>query len=169
MCCLNLHRKHHSLFLSIYSADHLGHFEFKTLLSSSSVFCKSHFFLYQAIQRVLCVEAAQARVFFGTKNCCSLQILFSSHHANGRVPTSSAKIFVQETCAEYHTLAPRQDEYHHQEPQGLKDLECKKGKLSSWPPIPYVPPMDLVNTKEAPETLKIKLPDGTVFNMSIFS
>jgi hypothetical protein len=29
--------------------------------------------------------------------------------------------------------------------------------------------MDLVTTKEATESLKIKLPDGTVFNMSIFS
>jgi hypothetical protein len=54
-------------------------------------------------------------------------------------------------------------------PKGLKDLEFKKGQLSSWPPIPYVPPTDLVNTKEAPETLKIKLPDRTIFNMSIFS
>jgi hypothetical protein len=29
--------------------------------------------------------------------------------------------------------------------------------------------MDLVTTKEVQETLKIKLPDGSVFNMSIFS
>jgi hypothetical protein len=54
-------------------------------------------------------------------------------------------------------------------PEGLKDLECKKGQLSSRPPIPYIPPTDLVTTKEAPESLKIKLPNGTVFNMSIFS
>jgi hypothetical protein len=31
------------------------------------------------------------------------------------------------------------------------------------------PTTDLVTTKEAPESLKIKLLDGTVFNMSIFS
>jgi hypothetical protein len=48
-------------------------------------------------------------------------------------------------------------------------LECNKGQLSSRPLIPYVPPTDLVTTKEAPESLKIKLPNGTVFNMSIFS
>jgi hypothetical protein len=53
-------------------------------------------------------------------------------------------------------------------PKELKDLECNKEKLSSRPPIPYVPLMDLVTTKEAPECLKIKLPNGTVFNMSIF-
>jgi hypothetical protein len=48
-------------------------------------------------------------------------------------------------------------------------LECKKCQLSSWPPIPYVPPADLVATKEMPESLKIKLPAGTIFNLSIFS
>jgi hypothetical protein len=54
-------------------------------------------------------------------------------------------------------------------PKGLKDLECGKGQLNSWLPIPYVPPMDLVTTEEAPESLEIKLPDETVFNKSIFS
>jgi hypothetical protein len=53
--------------------------------------------------------------------------------------------------------------------KGLKDLECKKGQLSSRPCISYVPPTDLVDTKELSESLKIKLPNGTVFNMSIFS
>ncbi len=53
-------------------------------------------------------------------------------------------------------------------PKGLQDSECKKGKLSSWSPVPYVPPTDHVTTKEVQETLKIKLPDGFVFNMSIF-
>jgi hypothetical protein len=51
----------------------------------------------------------------------------------------------------------------------LKDSECKKRQLSSWPPVPYVPPMDLVTTKNVPESLKIKLPDGSFFNMSIYS
>jgi hypothetical protein len=53
-------------------------------------------------------------------------------------------------------------------PKGLKDLECKKGQLSSWSPILYVPLMDLVTTKEVPERLKIKLLDRTIFNTSIF-
>jgi hypothetical protein len=53
-------------------------------------------------------------------------------------------------------------------PKGLKDSKCKKGYLSSRPPVPYLPPMDLVTTKEVQETLKIKLPDGSVFNMFIF-
>jgi hypothetical protein len=54
-------------------------------------------------------------------------------------------------------------------PKGRKDLECKKGQLSSQPPVTYAPLTDLVYTKEVPETLKIKLPNGTVFDMSIFS
>ncbi len=54
-------------------------------------------------------------------------------------------------------------------PDGLEDIKCKKGKLSSRPPIPYVPPTDLVTTKEEPQSLKIKLPDRSVFNMTIYS
>ncbi len=53
--------------------------------------------------------------------------------------------------------------------EGPKDSKCKKGQMSSWPPVPYIPPTDLVTTKEVKETLKIKLPKGTVFNISIFS
>jgi hypothetical protein len=53
--------------------------------------------------------------------------------------------------------------------KGLKDSECKKGQLSSWPPIPYVPHTDLVTMKESSDNLKVKLEDGTVFTMTIFS
>jgi hypothetical protein len=59
--------------------------------------------------------------------------------------------------------------YTLKSPEGLKDLECKKEQLSSQPPTPYVPPMDLVTTKEALESHKIKIPNGFVFNMPIFS
>jgi hypothetical protein len=54
-------------------------------------------------------------------------------------------------------------------PEELKDLECEKGQLSSQPPISYVLPTVLVTTKEAAECLSIKFPNGTIFNMSIFS
>ncbi len=33
-------------------------------------------------------------------------------------------------------------------PDVLKDAECKKGQLSQWPPIPYVPVVDVVMPKE---------------------
>jgi hypothetical protein len=52
---------------------------------------------------------------------------------------------------------------------GLKDLECEKGQLISRPPIPYIPPTNLMTIKEEPQSLKIKLPDRSVFNMSIYS
>ncbi len=54
---------------------------------------------------------------------------------------------------------------------GLKDAECEKGQLSSWPPIPYLPPTDLLTTMVMvpSKNLKIKLPDGTVFTMTIIS
>ncbi len=54
-------------------------------------------------------------------------------------------------------------------PNGLKYSECEKGKLSNRPLISFVLLTDLISTKEEPQSLKIKLPDGSVFNMSIYS
>jgi hypothetical protein len=51
----------------------------------------------------------------------------------------------------------------------LKDSKCKKGQLSSQLPILYIPPMDLITTKEELQSLKIKLPEVFVFNMSIYT
>jgi hypothetical protein len=55
-------------------------------------------------------------------------------------------------------------------PKGLKDSRCEKGHLGICPPIQYVPPMDLdlLQVKDSTEMLKVKLPNGTVFSMSIF-
>ncbi len=52
-------------------------------------------------------------------------------------------------------------------PEGLKALECKKGKSVARPSIPYVPPTDLIKKQEA-EQIKIKMPDGTNFGMAAF-
>ncbi len=54
-------------------------------------------------------------------------------------------------------------------PEGLKDSECKKGKLGAHPPIPYIPPTDLLQAKENSDSIKLKLPDGTVISMTIFA
>jgi hypothetical protein len=55
-------------------------------------------------------------------------------------------------------------------PNGLKNSKCKKGQLpSNRPPIPYVPEMDLVTSKEEPQVLKVKLLDDTYLNMPIYS
>ncbi len=56
-------------------------------------------------------------------------------------------------------------------PDRLKDAECKKGQLSlsHWPPIPYVPVVDIVTPKEEPQVFKIKLPDASHFSMPIYS
>ncbi len=52
-------------------------------------------------------------------------------------------------------------------PEGMKNSECKKEKLVAQPPIPYVPPIDLLK-KQEPEQIKVKLPDGTNFQMAAF-
>jgi hypothetical protein len=51
----------------------------------------------------------------------------------------------------------------------LKNSECKKGQLSNRPPVPYVPEIDLVTTKEEPQVFKVKLLDDTCLNMPIYS
>jgi hypothetical protein len=54
-------------------------------------------------------------------------------------------------------------------PDGLKDAECKKGQLSHRPPIPYIPVIDIVTSKEEPQIFKIKLPDASHLSMPIYS
>ena len=41
--------------------------------------------------------------------------------------------------------------------------------MGNRPPVPYVPPTDLLQTKDSSETLKVKLADGTLFSMGIFA
>jgi hypothetical protein len=80
-------------------------------------------------------------------------------------PRSSFKRLVLGTTLWQHTKIST----NLNSPKGLKDSKCKKGQLSSWPPILYIPPLDLLTTKEFTESHKIQIPNGTVFNMSIFS
>jgi hypothetical protein len=54
-------------------------------------------------------------------------------------------------------------------PDGLKDAECKKGQLSHWPPILYVPVVDIVTPKEEPQHFKVKLPDASHLSLPIYA
>ncbi len=49
-------------------------------------------------------------------------------------------------------------------PEGLKNAECKKGLPLVRPPIPYVLPTDL-HGKQETEQIKVRLPNGTKFQM----
>ncbi len=53
-------------------------------------------------------------------------------------------------------------------PKGLKASEAEKGKLGVRPPIPYVPPNDLIKKWEG-EQIKVKMPDSTNFSMATFT
>ncbi len=66
----SLHRKCYSPFQDPLQAKCSGHFEFKTLILLSSVFCKS-LFLYQAIQLAVHAESVKPRV--KKWDFCSLQ------------------------------------------------------------------------------------------------
>jgi hypothetical protein len=52
-------------------------------------------------------------------------------------------------------------------PEGLKNAECKKGMPPIRPPIPYVPQTDHLEKWETKQ-IKIKLPDGTKFQMPTY-
>jgi hypothetical protein len=54
-------------------------------------------------------------------------------------------------------------------PDKLKDAECKKGLLSHWPPIPYVPVIDVVMPKEEPQLYKVKLSNASHLSIPIYS
>ncbi len=66
-------------------------------------------FLYQTIQSVVRAELAQVSSFWDQEFFAFCKS--SSHHSNGWVPTSIAKVFFQETPARYRTLAACQNEY----------------------------------------------------------
>jgi hypothetical protein len=53
-------------------------------------------------------------------------------------------------------------------PDGLKNAECKKGQLSTRPPISYVTEVDILTPKEEPQVFKVKLPDKSHLSMPIF-
>jgi hypothetical protein len=52
-------------------------------------------------------------------------------------------------------------------PEGLKNAKCKKGMPPVRPPIPYVPPTDLLEKWETVQ-IKVKLLDGTKFQMPTY-
>ncbi len=86
-----------------------------------------------------------------------------------QVPKGSSVVFLQKAVDRNRALSFSQDERASEAPEGLKDSECKKGNLLHRPPIPYVPPTDLLPATNKIETIKIKVSDGTTVNMKIFS
>jgi hypothetical protein len=50
---------------------------------------------------------------------------------------------------------------------GLKASEAKKGRPGARPPIPYVPPTNLIKKQEG-EQIKVKMQDGTNVSMATF-
>jgi hypothetical protein len=52
--------------------------------------------------------------------------------------------------------------------EGLKNSECKKGNLVAQPFVPYVLPPNLHERQETKQ-IKVKMPDGTNFQMAAFA
>jgi hypothetical protein len=127
------------LHLSAYLAECLEDFEFETLFTLSSAFYKSQFFSVPGHPTGLTCGVGTSKSFLGTKNFALCEV-FSSHHASCTVPMSSAENVVQETHAEYHTLATRQDEYHLQESQGTEGFRVQERAAEQLAPQPVHPP-----------------------------
>ena len=98
----------------------LGHFEFKTLITSSSAFSERPKFFCTRPSNRLYVQNRHKRFFFWDQEIFAF-CKSSSHHSSRWVPTSSAKVFFQETPAWYRTLAIRQNEYHPQVSQRVEE------------------------------------------------
>jgi hypothetical protein len=54
-------------------------------------------------------------------------------------------------------------------PEGLQDVECKKGHLSHRLPISYAPVVDIVTPKEETQLFKVKLLDASHLSLLIYS
>jgi hypothetical protein len=79
-------------------------------------------------------------------------------------PKLSFKRLILETPLWQHTMSSNLKS----PPKGLMNSECKKGKLVAQPPILYVPPTNLHKRQET-ELIKVKMPDGTNFQMAAFA
>jgi hypothetical protein len=134
----------------------------------SSAFCVRPNFLYQTIQSVVHAESAQARFFSGTKIILHSANLQATIQVAGflRVPPKSSfkKLLLGTRLWQYAKMSTTL-----KSPDRLKNAECEKGQLSNWPPILYVPEVDIVTPKEEPQSLKVMLPDESHLNMPIYS
>jgi hypothetical protein len=112
-------------------------------------------------------ELAQAR-FFRTKKFLHSANIQAAIQVAGLLqvpPKTSFKLLLLDTGLWQHAKMSTS----LKSSDGLKDAECKKGQLSHWPPIPYVPVVDILTPNEEPQLLKVKLPDASHLSMPIYS
>ncbi len=81
------------------------------------------------------------------------------------LPKSSYKQLILQVGLFYHAKMSASSKV----PEGLKDSKCEKGNLGARLPIPYIPPTDLLQAKENSDSIKLKLPDGTIISMTMFT
>jgi hypothetical protein len=108
------------------------------------------------------------QVFFGTK------IFLHSANLQAAIPTAGFLQVPPKSSFKKLLLGTGLWQYANmstslKSPDGLKHAECEKRQLSHWPPIPYIPVVDVVTPKEEPQIFKIKLPDAPHLSMPIYS
>ncbi len=137
-----LHKKHYSPFQDPLPAKCLGHFEFKTLLSSSSTFCK-------------------ANIFFRTRPSNWQYVWSWQKQESGTKTFALCKVFQATMQAVRFLQVPPRPPFKR---LVLSTTLWQHAKMST-----ILKSTEGLKDQEAPECLRIKLPDGTIFNMSIFS
>ncbi len=116
------------------------------------------------------VRVGTSKSFFVTKKFLHSANLQATIQAAGflRVPSKSPfKKLLLGTGLWWYTYVKMSTNLNS--PDALKDTKCKKGQLSQWPPIPYVPVVDVVTPKEEPTVLKVKLTDNSHISVHIFA
>jgi hypothetical protein len=116
------------------------------------------------------VRVGTSKSFFGTKKILHSANLQATIQVAGilRVPPKSLfKKLLLGTVLWQHTYVKMSTNL--KSPNMLKDAEWEKGQLFQWPPIPYVPVVDVVTPKEEPTMLKVKLPNDSHISVPIFS
>ncbi len=150
-------------------ASSLGHFEFKTLLTSSSVLVRDQTFATR-LSNLPYVQVSTCKSFFWDKKILHSVNLQATIQAAGFLwvpPKSHFKKLLLGTRLWRHTYVKMSTNL--KSPDMLKDAECKEEQISQQPPIPYVPVVDVVTPKEEPQVLKVKLPDASHISVPIYS
>jgi hypothetical protein len=116
----------------------LGHFEFKTLLTSRSAFSKRPTFFCTRSSNWLYMRNWHKQVFFFTKKILHSAKLQATIQMAGflRVPPKSSfkKLLLGTGLWQHAKMSTSL-----KSPDRLKDAECEKGQLSHRPSIPHVP------------------------------
>ncbi len=142
-----LHKKLYSPFQDWSKAKRSGYFEFKVLLLLSSAFFKK--LIFSVPGHPTSCTCRTGNLESRIDNFALIKIL--------SMTTQATEFLWVPLRSKFRRLMLDTSLWQHikmttilKSPKGLKDSECKKGQLSSQPPVLYVLPTDLVKNPPPP-------------------